>query len=154
VIDRQIHHATVENADLVVCRNLPLGSSTEVISARALKDAHEFGEDRHRSELVTTFLTENPDSFDIIGIEPPNAVARPDVRLTVDNPCDLILTRKLWNHVSDAEDPYDLERILEIYDEHDLSSINETKPDGTTDDVIELSWHKFGEPDDRMQILE
>ena len=154
VIDTQIEHAIVENADLIICRNLPLGSSTEVISARALKQAHEFGDDRHRSELVTTFITENPDSFDIIGIESPEAVARPDVRLTVDNPCDLILTRKLWDHVSETNNPYDLERLLTVYDEHDLASINDSKPDGTTEDVVALSWHKFAEPDERIRILD
>lgn len=152
-VDDQIELAIDRNADLVVTRNLPLGSYLEVASARALKRSHEYGEDRHRSELVTSFITENPHSFDIVGIEPPNVLNRPDIRLTVDYPSDLILVRKLWEHVSNNEDPYKLERIIATYDEKELQSINESKFDGKSMEVVDSSWHLFGEPEDKMTIV-
>jgi len=154
IITKQIERTIVDNADLTVGRDLPLGSFTEVVSVSALEKAHEYGEDRHRSELVTSFITEKPESFDIIGIEPPSPLRRPDVRLTVDNPCDLILVRKIWEYVSDHEKPYDLEKILELYDENNLGSINKHKPDGTTDDVVSQSRHVYGNENDTMTIIE
>ncbi|KAB7519449.1 N-acetylneuraminate synthase family protein [Halosegnis rubeus] len=153
-IDRVVEHAIAENADLAVTRDLPLGSFAEVISLRALHRAHEFGEDRHRSELVTSFITEHPESFDIVGIEPPETVRRPDVRLTVDNPCDLMLVRELWERVSEHDDPYDLETILQYYDNENLSTINEEKPDGTTPAVVGQSWHIYAESDERMTCID
>jgi sialic acid synthase SpsE/spore coat polysaccharide biosynthesis protein SpsF (cytidylyltransferase family) len=153
-IDKQIKYCIKRNADLTVTRNLPLGSFAETISIHALEQAHRLGDDRHRSELVTSFITENPKSFDIIGIEPPESLNRPDVRLTVDNPSDLILVRKIWRLVSTDQDPYDLESILDHHDENDLYEINENKPDGTDGDVIDLSWHIYGDQNNEINIID
>lgn len=152
-IKDQIKHATIKNADLVVARDLPLGSFTEVISMEALEQSNQFGNEKHRSELVTSFITENPHSFNIYGIEPPKELKRPDVRLTVDYPQDLILVRSIWDGVSNREDPYSLRTILEYYDSENLKSINDSKPDGTDKNVKKLSWHIYGDPSDEMNII-
>jgi sialic acid synthase SpsE/spore coat polysaccharide biosynthesis protein SpsF (cytidylyltransferase family) len=153
-IDQLIDRVIVENADLAVCRNLPLGAFAEVISMPALKQSHEYGTDRHRSELVTSFILEHYESFTVIATDPPEALNRPDIRLTVDNPCDLILTRKIWDLMSDHEDSYNLESIVDYYHEHDLSSINEHKTDGTDEEISELAWHVYGDPNGRLNIVE
>lgn len=153
IIEDQIQYAISNNADLTTGRKLPLGTFAEVVSTTALEKAHEYGEDRHRSEFVTSFITEHPESFEIAGIEPPAPLNRPDVRLTVDNPCDLILVREIWEHVSNHEDPYDLQTVLAYYDDNDLASINDHKPDGTMDNVVEQSWHIYGDANDRMRII-
>ncbi|WP_324759594.1 N-acetylneuraminate synthase family protein [Haloarcula sp. GH36] len=153
-IDEQIETTIRKDADLTVPRNLPLGSFAEVISMRALERAHKLGDDRHRSELVTSFITENPESFDIVGMTPPEALNRPDVRLTVDNPCDLILVRNIWEQVSNHSDPYNLESVLDYYDSKDFDSINEEKPDGTDDAVADLSWHIYGDQSGKQEIIE
>jgi sialic acid synthase SpsE/spore coat polysaccharide biosynthesis protein SpsF (cytidylyltransferase family) len=144
-INNQVEYHVKKNADLTVTRNLPLGAFTEVISIHALEQAHRLGDDRHKSELASSFITE---SFNIVGIEPPKSLNRPDIRLTVDNPCDLILVRDIWESVADNRDPYDLESILNHYDENDLCDINGHKPDGTDDDVIDTLWHIYDEESD------
>lgn len=152
-IGEQVEQSIAKNADLVVTRNLPLGAFAEVVSVSALERAHDLGEDRHRSELVTSFITENPGSFKIVGIEPPETLNRPDVRLTVDNPCDLILVRRIWKHVSNQKDPYNLESILESYDVNSLKEINSGKPDGDDKEVTKLSWHVYGDEVSEMKII-
>ncbi len=44
---------------------LLMGILSEVISRRALETSHRDGEDRHRSELVTLYIKENPERFRI-----------------------------------------------------------------------------------------
>ncbi|PSQ96735.1 MAG: hypothetical protein BRD55_05520 [Bacteroidetes bacterium SW_9_63_38] len=153
-VGEQISIAIEKNSDLVVSRKLPLGSFTEVVSVNALQRSHENGEDRHRSELVTSFITEHPESFEIIGVNPPNSLRRPDVRLTVDNPCDLILVRKIWNNLPKKRDKYDLKSIIDVYDKKGLKSINITEPDGNSKSVISTSWHVYGEIDRNMEVFD
>ena len=44
----------------------------------------EHGEDRRRSELVTLYINEHPEIFNIDYIEPPEHLNRPEYRLTID----------------------------------------------------------------------
>ena len=67
-----------------------MGILSEVVSRRALETSHEDGEDRHRSELVTLFIKENPDRFRIVHEELDPRLYRPELRLTVDEPDDFI----------------------------------------------------------------
>ncbi len=83
-------------ADYSTYGKLPDGSSFEIISLTALKKSHEEGEDRHRSELCTLYMNENPDKFSFNILTPPLEVQRPDYRLTIDYPEDLILCRKVY----------------------------------------------------------
>jgi len=72
----------------------------EIINIDSLRRAHKFGEDRHRSELCTLFIFENPDVFSINRISAPPEVARPDLRLTVDTPEDLMVARNVYDALS------------------------------------------------------
>ena len=73
------------------------GSGFEILSLEALKISHLKGEDRHRSELCTLYIRENSDKFKIHKPEPLNELIRKDLRLTVDNPEDLVVCRKLYS---------------------------------------------------------
>jgi len=154
IVDDVVTAARNTQADLVAPRKLPFGSFVEVFDLAALADANRLGDDRHRSEHVASFLTENPESFDILGIEPEESLQRPDIRLTVDNPSDLVLVRRLWESVGSARDPYDLGRIIERYDEAELGSLNADKPDGETPSVAEDAWHIYGDPAGRMRLVD
>lgn len=96
IIGDLIQHHLDTNADLTVCEMLPDGAYAEVINVSALERAHAHGEDRHRSELCTLFIFENPDVFKIEKIQAPVELARPDIRLTIDTPEDLILARGVY----------------------------------------------------------
>ena len=73
------------------------GSGFEILSLNALKISHKNGEDRHRSELCTLYIRENPNQFKIEKPIPLEELVRKDLRLTVDNPEDLVVCRKLYS---------------------------------------------------------
>ena len=72
------------------------GSGFEILSLKALQTSHRLGEDRHRSELCTLYIRENVDQFKIEKPTPIEELVRKDLRLTVDNPEDLVVCRKLY----------------------------------------------------------
>ena len=78
---------------------LLMGILPEVISRKALELSHREGEDRHRSELVTLYLKENPERFRIVKAELPPALYRPAYRLTVDEPPDLELMEAIFDRL-------------------------------------------------------
>lgn len=76
---------------------LLMGILSEVISRRALEQSHRLGEDRHRSELVTLYIKENPEKFRILRGELPPELYRPEYRLTVDEPDDVVLMERIFD---------------------------------------------------------
>ena len=73
------------------------GSGFEILSLNALEISHKNGLDRHRSELCTLYIRENSNQFKIEKPIPPKELVRKDLRLTVDNPEDLVVCRKLYS---------------------------------------------------------
>lgn len=73
------------------------GSGFEILSLNALKISHKNGEERHRSELCTLYIRENFTQFKIEKPIPLEELVRKDLRLTVDNPEDLVVCRKLYS---------------------------------------------------------
>jgi len=115
------------NADLTVTEKLPLGSTIEIISMDALKKSHSQGEDRHRSELCTLFISENPDLFNIKRVIPPDRLQRPEIRLTVDTPFDLVFVRTVWQALQREGCLITIEDIIDFVDAHpDVAAINKT----------------------------
>lgn len=103
-----------QNADYTSHGNLPDGVMFELIKLDALKISHRDGEYKHRSELVTLYINENPDKFNINILEVDEKLQRPDYRLTIDFPEDLILCRKIIRHFG-GDDSYILYQDLINY---------------------------------------
>ena len=76
---------------------LLMGILSEVISRRALEISHRDGDDRHRSELVTLYIKEHPEAFRVVRAELPEKLYRPEYRLTVDEPDDLVLMERIFD---------------------------------------------------------
>ena len=72
------------------------GSGFEILSLKALKKSHLKGEDKHRSELCALYIRENISEFKVEKPKPMQELVRKDLRLTVDNPEDLVVCRKLF----------------------------------------------------------
>jgi len=117
-IDEIINHHLSVGADISVCEMLPNGSHVEIISLAALKHAHRYGEDRHRSELCTLFIFENPDLFRIEKLPAPEAVKRPDLRLTVDTAEDLVVAQKSYAALTEDGNLIALEDVIAFLDAH------------------------------------
>lgn len=126
MVDSLIDHHIATAADLTVGEMLPDGSYAEVINVAALEQAHLRGEDLHRSELCTLYIFEHPNDFKIERIEAPEQVARPDLRLTIDTPEDLLMARRVYDELAPAfglSPP--LQEIIRFLDEHEeVRSLN------------------------------
>jgi spore coat polysaccharide biosynthesis protein SpsF len=83
------------NSDYTSYGNLPDGVMFELIKLEALKLSHQLGEYKHRSELVSLYINEHAELFKKNIIQIPKELQRPDYRLTIDFPEDLILCRKI-----------------------------------------------------------
>jgi spore coat polysaccharide biosynthesis protein SpsF len=79
---------------------LLMGILPEVISRPALERSWERGEARHRSELVTLYIKENPGEFRIRTSEPPPGLYRPEYRLTVDEAEDVALLQAIFERLA------------------------------------------------------
>jgi len=102
-------------ADYTTISHLPDGSSFELISLEALKTSHAKGDSRHRSELCTLYMNENRSMFKFNVLEPKESHKRPDYRLTIDFPEDLILCRKIVQALGE-EDYLDFDTLIPFLD--------------------------------------
>ncbi len=92
------------------------GCGFEIISLEALKKSHELGVDRHRSELCSLFIRENKGDFNIEKVLPPKELIRKDLRLTVDNPEDLVVCRAVYCHFKDYAPKIPLFEVVKFLD--------------------------------------
>jgi spore coat polysaccharide biosynthesis protein SpsF len=79
---------------------LLMGILCEVVSRSALERSWEQGDARHRSELVTLYIKEHPQSFRIETVELPPGLYRPQYRLTVDEAEDVQLLQALFDRLA------------------------------------------------------
>lgn len=124
-IETMVERHIAEGAALTVCEGLPEGSYCEIITLSALKDARECGEARHRSEFCTLYMFEHPERYKTIKLLAPRKVRRPDIRLTVDYPEDLIVCRRVAEALRKDGPLFPLEAVIEFLDAHPkINSVN------------------------------
>lgn len=116
-----------ENAALTVIEGLPEGTYWELINLKDLKRAHAAGERRHRSELCTLYMAEHPEEFKLLKLPVGKAkLKRPDIRLTVDYPEDLIVVREVYKALNRSGCIIAVEDIVNFLDAHqDLKHLND-----------------------------
>lgn len=118
------------DADYTTHAKLPDGVMFELIKLKALEISHLQGEDRHRSELCTLYINENKDKFRLNILQVDNSRQRPNYRLTIDYPEDLILCRRIVENLGgdDCYIPY--QKIMNFLDANpELRSIVENIED-------------------------
>ena len=94
------------------------GCGFELIALQALKESHERGGHQHRSELCTLYIREHPEAYKIIKLEAPTKLVRKDLRLTVDNPEDLIVCRRVYYQFKDQAPLIPIEKIVKFLDDN------------------------------------
>jgi spore coat polysaccharide biosynthesis protein SpsF len=92
------------------------GCGFEIISLEALKKSHEMGDERHRSELCSLYIRENNNQFKIRKVFPPKELIRKDLRLTVDNPEDLVVCRAVYQHFKELAPLIPLLEVVNFLD--------------------------------------
>lgn len=91
---------------------LPYGAGFEILSRGLLESAFLSKNTKHHSELATSFVTENLESYKTLLFEPSGKINRPDIRLTVDFPEDLVLARALVSNALSGSYDLSLENII------------------------------------------
>ena len=102
--------------DVTTTDGLPEGTHFEIYRLDALVQSHERGSDWHRSEGCSRYVREHRDEFTVEVIEPAVQCARPDIRLTVDYPEDLVLCRRVFEQFRDKAPLIPLADIIGFLD--------------------------------------
>jgi spore coat polysaccharide biosynthesis protein SpsF len=105
-----------ENLDAIFMDEIVDGCGFEIISLEALRKSHSNGERKHRSELCTLYIRENLEIFNVVKMYPPQNLIRKDLRLTVDNPEDLVVCRTLYNVFQDDSPQFSIEKFIHYLD--------------------------------------
>jgi len=105
-----------EQADATFFDDVIDGCGFEIISLRALEESHARGGDKHRSELCSLYLREHDNEYKILKPEPPMEFVRKDLRLTVDNPEDLVVCRKVFSKFKEQAPRVPVTEIVHFLD--------------------------------------
>ena len=104
---------------------LLMGILPEVVSAAALERSWQRGDARHRSELVTLYIKEHPDEFEVTTAELPDGLYRPAYRLTVDEAEDVALMQGLFERLAAPGKIVTTREAIAVLDrEPELAAIN------------------------------
>jgi spore coat polysaccharide biosynthesis protein SpsF len=106
------------NLDALFMDEIIDGCGYEIISLEALKKSHKYGNETHRSELCSLYIRENIKDFKVKKIFPPEILIRKDLRLTVDNPEDLIVCRKIYQNFKNFAPQIPLVEVVNFLDLH------------------------------------
>ena len=113
-----------QNNDATFFDDIIDGCGFEFIQLSALKRSHQNGEAKHRSELCTLYIREHLNDFKVEKIKAAAHLNRKDLRLTVDNPEDLVVCRKIYAEFVQKAPNIDLEDIVSFLDQNaDLKSL-------------------------------
>jgi spore coat polysaccharide biosynthesis protein SpsF len=110
----QVHR---ENGnDVTATDDLPEGSAFSIFTVETLQRSHTLGEDRHRSEYISLYVRDHPEDFQVEVVDVPPAVRRPEVRLTIDYPEDLVLCRRVYEAFAELAPRIPVADIIEFLD--------------------------------------
>jgi spore coat polysaccharide biosynthesis protein SpsF len=87
------------NYDMSCLDNVIDGCNYEIIKLDALVKSHKEGSKQDKSEFCSRYIRNNKKKFKIRYIKPLKFLIRKDLRLTVDNPEDLIICRKAYKYI-------------------------------------------------------
>ena len=104
--------------DFTALDNVPDGAGFEIISIKSLIKSWQKGQKKHRSELCSLYIRENISDFKVNFIDAPDEICRTDIRVTVDNPEDLILIRFIYKELANEKLLISLNEIIKLLDKN------------------------------------
>jgi spore coat polysaccharide biosynthesis protein SpsF len=102
--------------DLTVIDGVPEGSHFEIYTLDSLRRSHERGDARHRSEYCSLYIRQHREEFKVEVVPVTPEASRLDLRLTIDNPEDLILCRAVYAEFKQFAPRIPLKRIIDFLD--------------------------------------
>ena len=135
-IDLQIDKHLDAGADWSVVDGLPWGMKSEVITFAALKRCYLHAEDTSMSEYMTWFF-DQPEVFRTLHIEADAAYRRPDYRVTMDTPEDLVLIREICSRFDKPPAQITTSEVIALLDaQPELVEVNARVPDRIGDRAV------------------
>jgi spore coat polysaccharide biosynthesis protein SpsF len=110
---RHVEHSN----DVTALDLVPEGMAFEIFTLAALERCHELGSAEDH-EHIANYARFHQSEFTIEILRPEPAYQRMDLRLTVDNPEDLILCRAVFRGLAVRERPIPLPQIVAFLDAH------------------------------------
>ena len=91
---RYIKEYKEEQYDYLYCSNMTMiqGTIPELISADSLIESHK----HYKGPAITQYIKENREKFKTKGVNIPNELCRPDIRLTLDYKEDYIVIKQIY----------------------------------------------------------
>ena len=116
IIDDAWDRHLEEGNDVTTVDGLPEGCHFEIYTLESLETSHKLGDERHQSEYCSLYIREHRDEFKIEVFPIPRNLDRLDLRLTVDNPEDLVLCRVVYSQLKKFAPKIPLDKIIEVVD--------------------------------------
>ena len=104
--------------DVTVIDGLPEGCHFEIYTLESLARSHRLGESKHRSEYCSLYIREHAEDFKVGRLPVEESLLRTDLRLTVDYPEDLVLCRKVYDHLQHQAPLIRVADIIQFLDDH------------------------------------
>lgn len=130
-IDNLIKKHIAGKFDFSYLKNVPIGSGYEIINLKAFEKSHKRGMKKHRSELCSLYIFEHKNEFKIQSFNPPSKLAKPNIRLTVDTPQDLLVARIIYENLCKNGNPVPLTKVIKFLENNpQIAEINSSIPLG------------------------
>ena len=113
-IDYLILSHILRKADYSYLKDIPLGTSAEVVNANCLKEINSFPLEKYHREHVTIYLKEHPEKYLINYQEAPENLKNEKIRMTIDTPEDYQLVKYLVDNLGEKSEKLSLAEILEF----------------------------------------
>ena len=104
------------NYDIAMYKDVPEGTGFELIKTIALLESHKKGKSRHKSELVTSYIFDNQEKFNVLFKKLPEKLQRPNVRFTVDHAEDLVFCQNIYRSLKKERELIDIQSIINFWD--------------------------------------
>ncbi|OGX44907.1 MAG: hypothetical protein A3I71_02310 [Omnitrophica WOR_2 bacterium RIFCSPLOWO2_02_FULL_63_16] len=112
------HRHVEAGNDVTVTDGMPDGCNFEIYTLEALERSHRLGDSSHRSEFCSNYVREHLRDFTVEIMPIPPELERLDLRLTVDNPEDLMLCRRVYAHLRHKAPQIPVGDIIAFIDTH------------------------------------
>lgn len=110
--------ADVDYASCALSNTFPVGTEAQVFSTQVLADVAHRTSEPDDLEHVSLYIYRNPDIYSLLPVSAPEAVARPEVHLTLDEKADYALIREVFETLYPNEPAFGLDQILDFLDRH------------------------------------
>lgn len=121
IIDEMIDNFEKEKCDYLINdvkhEGHPRGFDVDIFFTRCLKKTAELTDKDYYKEHITTFMLDHPEMFKIRYYKAPENLYRPNYRLCVDEKPDLVLVRKIFEHLKPKK-YFSAQEIIEHIDKN------------------------------------